>query len=230
MELRTWAKVGIAAFIGKLVATLFVAVCVVIGFGPDKLARYLVEGTQFSPQNLRFLLLLFAAVTATILLGPIIRKSAARQVGLAVIVIAIGALAWYFYHGEAPHLPPPAPITGPSPPSTIAGPGQYTDKTAGELVTFFVGRTTLQANKLIEGEVGKWLKVTGIFKNAFTNNSQGDLTVLIRDGSAMIQCNFSSQWTDRIKDLHDGDPIAVEGQIISNQLGNPFWLVKCAFD
>ncbi len=124
----------------------------------------------------------------------------------------------------------PNPPTASPKPSTTVGPRRYTDKTAGELVTFFVGRTTLQANKLIEEEVGKWLKVRGTFKNAFTNNSQGDLTVFIREGSAVIQCNFPPQSADRIKDLRDGDPIAIEGQIISNQLGNPFWLMKCEFD
>jgi hypothetical protein len=161
-----------------------------------------------------------------------------RQMALwsATVLVGIalygGAILLSPNHDVFPVLPTvsnkPPPPPGSSRPS---GPKQYTERTARELAALFVGRTPLQANKLIEGEVGKWLKVRGEFNNAYQSNSQGDSSVFIQDGrSAMIQCAFSARWTDQIDKLNRGDPISVEGQIIGAQLGNPFWLVKCEFD
>jgi hypothetical protein len=101
---------------------------------------------------------------------------------------------------------------------------------ARELTALFVGRTPLQANKLIEGEIGKWLKVSGTFNNAYKSNSQGDSAVFIQDGSAAIQCAFGPQWTEQINKLNRGDSVSVEGQVWDLQPGNPLYLTKCEVD
>ena len=101
--METWAKVGIAAFIGKVFASLFIAVCVVIGFGPEKWAAYLVTGTPFTPRNLRAGLLVLASAVALNLVFPFIRKIAPRVdpwhvivVGLVIAAVGVG---WQIYRG-----------------------------------------------------------------------------------------------------------------------------------
>jgi hypothetical protein len=101
--METWAKVGIAAFIGKVFASLFIAVCVVIGFGPEKWAAYLVTGTPFTPSNLRAGLLVLASAVALNLVFPFIRKIALRVdpwhvivIGLVIAAVGVG---WQIYRG-----------------------------------------------------------------------------------------------------------------------------------
>jgi hypothetical protein len=74
MPFPQWAKVSLAAFLGKVAGALFIAVCVLIGFGPDQWAAYVVKGSVFTPVVLRSLLLLLGGIVALVLLAPVFRK------------------------------------------------------------------------------------------------------------------------------------------------------------
>jgi hypothetical protein len=132
MQIPTLAKVGIAAFVGKIAATLFVALCVVIGFGPDKWAMYLVAGTPFTPENLRIGLLVFGALVALNLIVPFFRKTIPRVEPIHLIaiglVIAVIGLIWQKLeidglNKELANRPPsPVPGTSTSPPTAPQSP------------------------------------------------------------------------------------------------------------
>jgi len=65
-------KVALAAFAGKVLATLFIAVCIGLGFGPDKWAAMILG---FDPGILaRSAFLLLAAATLAVLLWPLLQN------------------------------------------------------------------------------------------------------------------------------------------------------------
>jgi hypothetical protein len=67
-------RIFIFAFAGKIVASLFVAICTAIGFGPDHWAEFIVAGMPFlvSPGVVRLGFLLLASLTlASLFWGPI---------------------------------------------------------------------------------------------------------------------------------------------------------------
>jgi hypothetical protein len=167
-------------------------------------------------------------------LGALLAIRLSRQVALwgATVLVGIALYlgsfwlpAWIF-----PQAPTTPSVVAVAPPLRSGEPKQYTDRTARELATLFVGRTPLQAAKLLEADVGKWLKVFGEVKMIWRSNSQGDVAVILQDGPASVQCAFGSQWSDYLAKTNQGDLISVEGQILDSQIGNPLYLVKCEVD
>ena len=154
-------------------------------------------------------------------------RSAIRVAGGALIAAA--AIGWVIDHHRS-FEPPRHTSTTPERPLRSGEPKQYTDRTARELATLFVGRTPLQAAKLIEGDVGKWLKMFGEVKMIWRSNSQGDVAVILHDGPASVQCAFNSQWSEYLTKTNQGDWISVEGQILDTQIGTPLYLTKCEVD
>jgi hypothetical protein len=153
---------------------------------------------------------------------------AIRLIGGALILAALLGLGIGHYHNV--ELPPPVPPRPPTPHLRSDEPKQYTERTARELATLFVGRTPLQASKLIESDVSKWLKVFGEVKMIWRSNSEGDVGLILSDGPASIQCAFGSQWADYFTKINQGDVISVEGQILDSQIGSPLYLTKCEVD
>jgi hypothetical protein len=62
--MRTFVRAMVASFAGRLLAVLFVAVCVLLGFGPDQWAAFLISGLPIwiTPSAARITLLLAAIV------------------------------------------------------------------------------------------------------------------------------------------------------------------------
>lgn len=63
------------AFVGKLVAALFIAICAVLGFGPDKWAAWLVNGlgSWATPLVARIALLCLGGIASILLIATIVR-------------------------------------------------------------------------------------------------------------------------------------------------------------
>ena len=107
MAWSTYIKVAIAAFVGKLLAVVFVAASVMIGFGPDKWASFLVEGfpAWITPSIVRTTFLLLAALVSVQLVWPLIsyainavpnaiwRRSGVMITGLLIFVVGIVCVA-----------------------------------------------------------------------------------------------------------------------------------------
>jgi hypothetical protein len=66
--MRTFFTAFAGGFIGKIAATLFVAVCLVLGFGPDKWAAYLVS--WISPELAQLAFLALGFITFVFAFGP----------------------------------------------------------------------------------------------------------------------------------------------------------------
>ena len=62
----------IGAFVGKILAVLFIGLCVVFGIGPQKWVAYMIEGLPFSmePFHARIAFLFLGLVAATFLIIP----------------------------------------------------------------------------------------------------------------------------------------------------------------
>jgi hypothetical protein len=170
--------------------------------------------------------------------GGILAIRMNRQVALWGATVIIGAALYgssFFLSSQIlpPNTPPAippnqsphtAPVRLPSP--TVAR--QYTSRTAQELEAIYIGRTPLQAETLIQDDEGKWLKVRGQYVTAWKANSEGESGVIIRDGSASIQCAFGSEWSAQIRKLNPGDTISAEGQFIGAAAnGSPLYVTSC---
>jgi hypothetical protein len=68
-QMPAW-RIILFAFVGKILASLFVAVCVVLGFGPTQWAEFLISGMPIfiTPGIARLVFLLFASLTLASLL------------------------------------------------------------------------------------------------------------------------------------------------------------------
>ena len=60
------------AFVGKILAALFIAVCLMFGIGPDNWAEWIISGLgdQITPSIARYAFLTLAALTAFAVFGP----------------------------------------------------------------------------------------------------------------------------------------------------------------
>lgn len=72
MDMRTALNAALGGFVGKLVATLFIAVCIALGVGPDVWATTLLGGVV-TPLFAQLLFILLAVLTA-LALGASFRK------------------------------------------------------------------------------------------------------------------------------------------------------------
>jgi len=77
-SLRPFLTAFIGSFAGKLLATLFIAVCVALGAGPDTWAQWLL-GAAVNVETARLLFILLAVVTA-VALGFSLRRQATSAV------------------------------------------------------------------------------------------------------------------------------------------------------
>jgi hypothetical protein len=77
MALSTYIKVAAAAFVGKLLAVIFVAISVLIGLGPDKWASFLLEGfpSWVTPGVLRTAALILAVSVLVQLVWPLLSRA-----------------------------------------------------------------------------------------------------------------------------------------------------------
>jgi hypothetical protein len=87
--------------------------------------------------------------------------------------------------------------------------------TPAYLTGLYKGYTKIQADKLAESFVGKWMKLSGPLNDV--TNSSGDYVVYLENhlfpsGSA-VAMRFDKSWKDRLSVLKVGDTIGVLGQI-----------------
>jgi hypothetical protein len=78
------------------------------------------------------------------------------------------------------------------------------------LIGFFEQHTTVQAKKLVEAYIGKWMRVSGPLGDVWPNQVTFEHRLF---GSAVVFMYFSPEWTDRLSVLRRGDHLAVLGQI-----------------
>jgi hypothetical protein len=82
--MSTILKSLIGSFLGKIIASIFIAICIFIGFGPDEWAQYIMSGlpNYFSPKITRYCLLTFASITLFILCFNQISALCHKLIGL----------------------------------------------------------------------------------------------------------------------------------------------------
>lgn len=88
------------------------------------------------------------------------------------------------------------------------------DVTPEYLVSFFNNHTAVQANKLAEAYIGKWMKTSGTVQDV--ESQPGHILVLFRPSQhgPLVYAPFREQrWTDRVMTLKLGDNLTVFGQI-----------------
>lgn len=85
------------------------------------------------------------------------------------------------------------------------------------LIGLFQGHTGIQANKLTEAYVGKWLKLSGSLDQVDSLGSDNALVIFsgnIGRSLSSVKMTFSSKvWVDRLSVLRRGDNITVIGKI-----------------
>jgi hypothetical protein len=119
--------------------------------------------------------------------------------------------------------PPATPIPAPAPPQERI----FTDRTPGELMALFEGRTQFQAAKLIEPYKGQWMKVRGALRQVMPNGPPGSTTVIINSNDKIIYCNTGPEFAERLMKLNTDDEIGLIGKIAQYQSGAPFYLQDC---
>jgi hypothetical protein len=119
--------------------------------------------------------------------------------------------------------PPADSIPTPTPSEDRA----FTDRTPGELMALFEGRTQFQAGKLIEPYKGQWMKVRGALRQVMPNGPPGSTTVIINSNGKIIYCNTGPEWGERLMKMNTDDEIGLIGKIAQYQSGAPFYLQDC---
>ena len=122
--------------------------------------------------------------------------------------------------------PPSQTVVQPSPPPP-SQPKTFTDRTPGEILALFEGRTMFQANQLIEPLKGLWIKAQGAILQIIPNGPPGASTIVLKDGDKLISCNIDAEWSRRVMKLNTDDIIKVEGKIQPFQNGQQLYLLNC---
>jgi hypothetical protein len=101
------------------------------------------------------------------------------------------------------------------------------DITAKFLSNFYREHTTMQANKMVEIYIGKWIKTSGSVRNVGDLDSYGILVFLEHIGfEPKFTLVFDKKWVDRLSVLRPGNPINVIGKIYEIHSGGAR-LVDC---
>jgi hypothetical protein len=107
-----------------------------------------------------------------------------------------------------------APISPPAPPQR-----EFVNQTPAELVGLYHNMTDLQAQKLLEPFIGRWIKVSGPFQNVRAASSNGiawvDLSnnAGLRPGQATHLGFDADKWLARLSTLKLGEQLEIAGQI-----------------
>jgi tRNA_anti-like len=165
------------------------------------------------------------------------------------VVLFVGCLIWQYRLSFPKHeasstvsTPTPSPAKANSSPNPVAAPEERVllDVKPEYLLDFFTKYNNVQAQKLVETYIGKWMKISGEVSDVFPSETSGG-TRLDRGPSVMMTkkakkasgdidvfCDFDDQrWKDRAAVLKRGDKITVFGQI--TRIDRFFTLTKCEF-
>lgn len=171
----------------------------------------------------------------------IIREIAANKaIVAALLLVLLGYVVVVFPHFTEklarfnPEITPPVttsppPTTGSQnqPPPALPQERSFTDRSPGELLALFEGRTQFQAEKLIEPYKGKWLKVQGVLRQVMPNGPPGATTVVINSNGKIIYCNTGPEFAERLRKMNADDPIGLFGKVSPFQSGGPFYMQDC---
>jgi hypothetical protein len=94
-----WRNV-ISSFVGGILRTLFVAICIALGVGPDKWAAFLIAGMPFllTPGVVRLAFLLLASLTlASLLWNKILNSESVLWKAVSIVVVCLPFVAGSFY-------------------------------------------------------------------------------------------------------------------------------------
>jgi hypothetical protein len=133
-----------------------------------------------------------------------------------------------------PHPAPPQQASS-QPVNTVPAPAQppqsqpraYSDRTVGELLTFYEGRTPFQAEALMEPYKGKWIIAEGKAINLIADSQPRHSIAVLQSGRFTIECRLDSRWATIVARLNKGDAMKVEGKIGPYQNGSQLYLADC---
>lgn len=83
------------------------------------------------------------------------------------------------------------------------------------LISFFKEHTAIQAKKLSEVYIGKWMEISGVVREVTPIDSQTEIAMLtFKQPSDLTTLFFrTKKWVDRVSGLRRGDSISAVGQI-----------------
>lgn len=88
----------------------------------------------------------------------------------------------------------------------------YTLRTAQELFDEFKNRTDMEAQRLLQPHIGKWLVVEDVVKNVLEQDRSIAVLVGKRLGPTICLV-FEKDWQQQLETLREGDAIMAEGRI-----------------
>jgi hypothetical protein len=135
-------------------------------------------------------------------------------------------------------LPPQSPITTNevSPAASAAATStraddkerRFTEKTVGQLMAFYAGRTVLQGDTFMEDEVGKWIKTQGVVQVIQPLGTGAPISVVLIIGKNSVSWTFDGRaWQAKLSAFRDGEIMKITGKIVSGQTGGSLYLQLC---
>jgi hypothetical protein len=89
----------------------------------------------------------------------------------------------------------------------------FVDSTPDHLMSFYREHTRIQADKLAEAYIGKWIKISASVNNV-SAMSGGGVTVTVKQTPMdLIFLKFGSEWADRVAPMRREQNITVIGEI-----------------
>jgi hypothetical protein len=212
--MEVFLKAMSGAFLGRLAAAGFIAVCIAMGVGPDKWAAFVVSGLPITPTEARIVF----GIIALLGTGGLLWSFWARSPAIALITPNSA--------GSVPDNKPDA-----STPRLFVGSGV----TVFYLTNLYDSEHThIQSDALAKPFLGKWMRLSGVVHNVQATALSVKVTFKGKTGAPAeefsdVHMTFGPAWKDRLSIVTRGEVITLVGKIASITQYNLF-LENCELD
>jgi len=203
-----FARALAGSLVGKIIAGLFVAVCIALGFGPEKWAAFMIAELPLwiTPTVARFAFVFLAVAAAYFLFRSRNTSISAASENVAVAHIrgqAIGIVSASADHTRAQDI------------HENGGRIFVSDSITPEYFrSLYAEHTAAQADKLVEVYIGKWMRVSGTVQQVYVDKgSHTPFAQIIFSGAEATNLIFSQPWIDRVSGLRRSDKVDAVGKI-----------------
>lgn len=160
----------------------------------------------------RFVLPVLAAIVVIVAItNPVGLEPMQRVIG-TVILLLLAGIAAYLVHRHNQRKPAQA-VRRTKPPDSTPG-RNYVDVEPRFLLGFFKSHTAIQANQMVAGYVGSWMRLSGSLDNVMKNGpTRWQLTFRTFGREPVFMYFTDKRWSPRLATLRRGDKIVVDGRI-----------------
>jgi hypothetical protein len=104
---------------------------------------------------------------------------------------------------------------------------EFANLTPRQLLALYDGRTSLQADKLMQSFKGLWVEGEGVILDVLPDGRPKHSIAIVKSGSDTIECQFGPFWASHLNRFDKGDLLKFRGKISASQNGSQLYLLDC---